>query len=64
MAIARRWGKMKTWIKELLFVSSILIGVWIFNGHDKVEILGTLAVIFTFCFVQVATRLDEGSAIT
>jgi len=52
---------MKTWVKELLFVTLVLSGVWVGTGMKPVELIGTSAVIFTFCFVQVATRLDEAS---
>lgn len=50
---------MKTWISELLFVITILTCVLAYNGINGPEIFGTLAVITTFCYVQVATRLDE-----
>lgn len=52
---------MKTYQLELGFVSAILLSVWYFNEPNMQEFIGTLAVIFTFCYVQVATRLDEKS---
>jgi len=53
---------MKTWVKEILFVIAALTATWAFSGTKPVEVLGTIAVILTFCYVQVATRLDEQMA--
>lgn len=51
--------KVKTYIKELAAVTVVLSIVWAASGCKPIAALGTLAVILTFCYVQVATRMDE-----
>lgn len=54
----------RTWFWELFVVILVLGSVWLYNTATLQEFVGTLAVIITFCYVQVATRLDEASVRT
>lgn len=51
--------RVRTYVLELAVVGVILVTVSISTGARTVEFLGTCAVLFTFCYVQVASRLDE-----
>ena len=50
---------MKTWHKEIIFVSLIMLFLWIFNNKSTIELFGSIAVVLTFCHLQVSIRLEE-----
>lgn len=50
---------MKTWKLEALFVAGILYNVWIYTGAQPWELVGSLAVLFTFMHAQVGFRFTE-----
>lgn len=53
---------MRTWQIELAVVASILLAVFVLAGKSSVELIGSLAVLFTFATAQVATRFSEAVA--
>lgn len=54
---------MKTWKKEAIVVGSVLLIQLCFTGFKFQEIIGSLAVYFTFLHAQVADRMQERQAI-
>lgn len=54
---------MKTWQIEAIVVSVVLLVVWFLTGHKPIELLGSLAVLFTFKHAQIADRMQERQAI-
>ena len=55
--------KLKTWMYEATVVAIVLLSVWYLTGHRWIELLGSLAVFFTFLHAQVADRMQERQAI-
>lgn len=47
------------WQKELLAVATLLVAVALATGGQPVGWVGVAAVVLTFCFTQVGTRLSE-----
>jgi hypothetical protein len=49
----------RTWQLEALVASAVLLAGWWIFWRTPIELLGTLAVLLTFCHAQVADRLSE-----
>lgn len=54
---------MKTWKKEALVITAVLFVQLFFTGFTFPEIIGSLAVFFTFLHAQIADRMQERQAI-
>lgn len=55
--------KPRTWMYEAAVVAGVLLAVWIITGHRWIELVGSLAVFFTFKHAQIADRMQERQAI-
>jgi hypothetical protein len=52
----------RTWHAEATVVALVLFVVWLATGARPVELLGSIAVLFTFMHAQVGDRLAEKEA--
>ncbi len=49
----------RTYVIEMIFVWWVLITTALISGKTLIEWLGVLAVFLTFCYIQIADRLEE-----
>lgn len=53
----------KTWMYEAFVVATILFVVWLLTGHRWIELIGSIAVFFTFKHAQISDRMQELQAV-